>query len=152
MAAGAEVLPFIDRHSVEVAASPEATWSALESTLVRSLDSDSSSLAARVLGCIDTAGTGGKPLSEGSTVPGFRVLIFQPSRELVLTGRHRFARYEMVFGLASVGTDETELTIDTRAAFPGLKGSLYRFLVIGTRAHVLVTRRLLFAVKRDAEG
>lgn len=152
MAAGVEVLPFIDRHSVEVTAGPEATWSALEATLVRSLDSGSSSLAARLLGCVDTAGTGGKALSEGSTLPGFRVLIFQPSRELVLTGRHRFARYEMVFGLAPAGTDETELTIETRAAFPGFKGSLYRFLVIGTRAHVLVTRRLLHAVKRVAEG
>lgn len=152
MAAGAEVLPFIDRHSVEVGAGPEATWSALESALVRSLDSGGSGLAARILGCADTAGTDGRPLSEGSTVPGFRVLTFEPSRELKLAGEHRFAQYEMVFRLASVGTGETDLTIDTRAAFPGLKGSLYRYLVVGTGAHVLVTRRLLSAVKREAEG
>jgi len=40
---------------------------------------------------------------------------------------------------------------ETRAEFPGLQGSVYRALVIGTRGHVLVTRRILAAVQRRAE-
>jgi hypothetical protein len=37
------------------------------------------------------------------------------------------------------------------ADFPHLKGSVYRTLVIRTRGHVLITRRLLDATKRRAE-
>ena len=40
---------------------------------------------------------------------------------------------------------------ETRAEFPRLRGSVYRALVIGTRMHVLVTRRILGGVKRNAE-
>lgn len=152
MVAAEEVLPFIDRHSVEVDADPAATWEALQSVLTRSLGSKSSGLVARGLGCMDTAGPGDRPLSEGSTLPGFRIATFRPSSELTLVGRHRFSRYEMVFGLIPTGPGRTELSVETRAAFPGLKGSLYRGLVIGSGAHVLVNRRLLDAVRQGALG
>lgn len=151
MAAGEEGLPFIDRHAVEVEADPEATWKALESVLTRSFGSRSSGMTARVLGCVDTAGPGDRPLAEGTTIPGFRVLTFRPSSELTLAGRHRFSRYELVFRLTPAGTGRTQLSTETLAAFPGLRGSLYRGLIIGSRAHVLVNRRLLDAVKHGAE-
>jgi len=154
MIAGGEELqlPFIDRHSVGVNAHLETTWEALESVLIRSLGSRSSGLAARALGCADTATPDGEPLSEGSTIPGFRVLTSRPSRELKLAGKDHFSRYELIFRLAPTGTGRTELSADTRAVFPGLKGTLFRGLVIGTRAHVLVMRRLLRAVKQRAES
>lgn len=151
MAAGGEELPFIDRHSAGVAAGPEATWEALNEVLVRSLDSKGSALAARMMGCVDTERSGERPLSEGATLPGFSVLTFEPSIELKLAGRDHFSRYELVFHLTPKGAEWTELTADTRAAFPGLRGRLFRALVIGTRAHVLVMRRLLKTVKREAE-
>jgi len=152
MFAGGEELPFIDRHSVGVYADQETTWEALESVLIRSLGSRSSGMAARILGCAETAAPDGRPLSEGSTIPGFRVLTSRPSRELKLAGEDHFSRYELVFRLAPTGTGSTELSADTRAAFPGRKGTLFRGLVIGTRAHVIVMRRLLGAVKRRAES
>ena len=40
---------------------------------------------------------------------------------------------------------------ETRAEFPHLKGAIYKGLVIGTRMHVLATRRILAGVKRNAE-
>jgi len=43
------------------------------------------------------------------------------------------------------------LRAETRARFPGGAGRLYRAAVIGTRGHILVTMRLLEAVKRRAE-
>lgn len=145
-------LPFIDRHSVEVAADLDATWKALGTVLSQSLGSRNSSMAARALGCVDTAGPGSQPLSEGSRIPGFRVTAFESPSEMTISGSHYFSSYELTFHLSPTGTGDTELTVDTRAAFPGPRGSLYRGLVIGTRAHVLVIRRLLESIKREAEG
>ena len=45
----------------------------------------------------------------------------------------------------------TRLRAETRADFPGVKGEAYKTMVIRTRGHVLVTRRLLGATKRRAE-
>jgi hypothetical protein len=71
--------------------------------------------------------------------------------ELALAGRHRFSVYLLSFRLEDAGSGRTRLVAETRAAFPGLKGSVYRALVIGTRMHVVVTRRILSATKRRAE-
>ena len=43
------------------------------------------------------------------------------------------------------------LRAESRAAFPGARGAVYRMLLMGTGGHVLVTRRMLAAVKRSAE-
>jgi hypothetical protein len=59
--------------------------------------------------------------------------------------------YLLSFRLEEAGPGRTRLVAETRAAFPGLKGSIYRALVIGTRMHVVVTRRILTATKRRAE-
>jgi hypothetical protein len=45
----------------------------------------------------------------------------------------------------------TRLRAETRAELPGLAGGVYRALVVRSRVHVLATRRLLAAVKRNAE-
>jgi hypothetical protein len=45
----------------------------------------------------------------------------------------------------------TRLVAETRAEFPGVKGRAYRALVIDTRAHVLVVRRLLGTVAGRVE-
>lgn len=89
-------------------------------------------------------------------MPGFCVSRSGPN-EIALEGEHRFARYALVFRLdplgggSSSGGSGTRLRAETRAAFPGLRGRAYRTLVIGTRGHVLVVRRLLEAVRRSAE-
>ncbi len=106
---------------------------------------------AGLLGCEDTAPSGPRPLAVGSAFPGFHVEAAEPERELTLAGRHRFSTYLLSFRLEEAGAGRTRLVAETRAAFPGLKGSAYRALVIGTRVHVLVARRLLTAIKRRAE-
>jgi hypothetical protein len=84
----------------------------------------------------------------GSALPGFRVVAAVPGRELVLAGRHRFSSYALVFHLEPAGPGCSRLRAETRAAFPGLSGSLYRRLVIGTGGHAVGMRRLLSAVGR----
>jgi hypothetical protein len=105
---------------------------------------------ARVLGCEDVEVSGPRPLAAGSTFPGFHIAVLEEPSELALAGRHRFSDYALVFRLEELGANRTRLRAETRAEFPGVKGRIYRAMVIGTRGHVLATRRLLGAVQRRA--
>jgi hypothetical protein len=143
-------LPFVDEHGVEVAAPPEAVWEALLRVADGSFSSTATARFARLLGCQSTAASGPRPLAEGSAIPGFVVARAEPETELALVGRHRYSEYALVFRLDAAG-GATRLRAETRARFPGVSGRVYRTAVIGTRGHVLVTKRLLSAVKRRAE-
>jgi hypothetical protein len=144
-------LPYVDELAIEVDADRDATWAALLRIVEKSFSSARGRGPARLLACEDTEPSGPRPLAQGSAFPGFHVETAEPETELALAGRHRFSTYLLTFRLEDVGNGRTRLLAETRAAFPGLKGSVYRTLVIGTRMHVLVTRRLLSAAKRRAE-
>jgi hypothetical protein len=106
---------------------------------------------ARVLGCADVEAAGPRPLGTGSSIPGFHVAAAVPLAELKLAGSHRFSNYALIFHLDPLPGSGSRLRAETRAEFPRLRGTVYRTLVIGTRMHVLATRRILAAVKRRAE-
>jgi hypothetical protein len=148
---GAADLPYVDEHSIVIEATADAAWNAVLRVVEGSFNSGASSAGARLLGCADTAASGARPLTTGSILPGFHVETAQPPRELGLAGGHRFSDYALIFRLDDQGDGGTVLRAETRAAFPGLKGRAYRAMVIGTRMHVLVTRRILTATKRSAE-
>ena len=118
-------LPFIDEHSREVEATPDAVWEALGATLRR---------------------------GPGGGIIGFHVERAERDSELALAGRHPFSVYRLVFRIEDLGGGHTRLRAHTSAAFPGLAGRVYRALVIGTGAHVLAVRRLLGSVARRAEA
>lgn len=144
-----EALPYIDEHAVVIDADLDATWAACQRVVDGSFGSVGRT--ARLLGCEDTAASGPRPLAAGSTLPGFHVEIADPRQTLALAGRHRFSDYALIFHLDGAGDDETTVRAETRARFPGVKGGIYKTLVIRTRGHVLVTRRLLGAMKQRAE-
>ena len=144
-------LPYVDELPIEIGADRETTWAALLRLVESTFASARGRGPARLLGCDDTVPSGPRPLAQGSAFPGFHVEAAEPPRELALAGRHRFSTYLLSFRVEDAGAGRTRLVAETRAAFPGLKGSVYRALVIGTRMHVLVTRRLLTATKRRAE-
>lgn len=144
-------LPHIDEHSSTIEADADATWQALLRVVEGTFGGSSTSRVARLLGCADTQAAGPRPLGTGSALPGFHVEWVEQPKILGLLGSHRFSNYALIFRLDDQGPDRTVLRAETRADFPGLKGSAYRALVIGTRGHVLVTRRLLAAVNRRAE-
>jgi len=146
-----DLLPRIDEHSAVVGAAAGRTWDALLRVVEGSVSSGRAPPLARLLGCAETEAGGPRPLAEGSTIPGFRVDAATEPSELALSGSHRFSQYALVFRLDELGEDRTRLRAETLAEFPGLRGGAYRALVIGTRGHVLVTRRLLGATKRRAE-
>ncbi|MFD4597357.1 hypothetical protein ACFWPQ_04890 [Streptomyces sp. NPDC058464] len=144
-------LPYLDEHATVVAAGTADVWRALTETLDRSFSRPGSAAYTRLVGCADRSASGPRPLAEGSTVPGWRVVTAVPERELVLQGRHRFSSYALIFRLEHAGPGQSRLRAESRAAFPGLAGGLYRRLVVGTGGHVIGMRRLLSAVRRRSE-
>lgn len=86
------------------------------------------------------------------TIVGFRVERAERPSLIFLAGEHRFAAYTLTLSIAGTeGDSKSRLTAQTRAAFPGWSGHLYRAAVIGTGGHVVVVRRLLHRVRRLAE-
>lgn len=151
MSVGTERLPHVDEHSLEIGAGREATWAALLHVAEATVSSAGAPRYARLVGCADVEATGPRPLAVGSSFPGFHVVAAEEPEELALAGSHRFSDYALIFRLEQLADGRTRLRAETRAEFPGLKGALYRGLVIGTRLHVLATRRVLGATKRRAE-
>lgn len=151
MSASERSLPYIDEHFAEIAASPEVVWEALLRVVDGSFGSAPTGRVARLLGCADVSASGPRPLATGSAFPGFHVESARRPQELALAGSHRFSDYALTFHLDEMADQHTRLRAETRALFPGFKGAVYRTLVIRTRGHVLVTRRILSAVKQRAE-
>lgn len=145
-----EHLPDIDEHGMLVHAPRERVWESLMQTIPGAFASGGATLISHVLGCSETERSG-DPGRIGSTIPGFVVARVIEPAALALEGQHRFSRYGLVFSLEPTKDDRTLLRAETRADFPGFKGSVYRALVIGTHGHVIVVKRLLGAVKRRAE-
>ena len=118
-----ERLPYIDEHAITVHANRAETWAAL----------------LRVL-CRDSL--------TPSTVPtGFVLDECRPPERFTLKGRHPFSIYRWVFELddqtVAAGPPLTRVRSQTWAAFPGLPGSIYRAMVIGTGLHRVVVRSIL---------
>ena len=148
MGGASEGLPSVDEHAREIGAPAEAVWAALGRMLASQLGGKDA--IARALGARPHR-SAGDPLHEGSTLPGFDVVRAVPDEELALTGRHRFSRYALTFRLDRLADGRTRLRAETRAAFPGLHGTAYRAMVIGSRGHVVAVRRMLAGVARRAE-
>ena len=132
--ADAGALPHIDDHEVVVEAPPAVVYRALRS-YVQTIGTSAGHPLARLLGT--------DPPS------GFAVVEEVPDRLVRLAGQHRFSRYQLVFDLRPTATG-TVLRARTYAMFPGVPGRAYRAAVIGSRGHVLATRRLLCGIRRRA--
>jgi hypothetical protein len=146
MPSSPRTLPFVDAHHITVAAPATAVWDGLGKSLRGGWRLGR--LPAIALGTDPSVGEG-DPLCAGSTLPGFEVLEAVPGRLLVLVGRHRFSEYELVWTLEGVD-DITVLGATTYARFPGVRGRLYRALVIDSRAHRLLVRRWLRRIREAA--
>ena len=131
-------------------AAPERTWTAVVESVSRSLSNPRSTSIARLLGC-RPARAEGSPAESGAAIPGFRVVASDPPEAWTLRGEHRFSQYSLAFRIDERPGGRSLLSAETHARFPGIAGGAYRTAVIGTRGHVLATRRMLRAAKHRAE-
>jgi hypothetical protein len=144
-------LPFVDRPCTRIDAEQVTVWAALVGHLGRlGAERALTSLFVRGIAVRDRRPSGGFP-QPGSTIRGFRVAASEPPRRLLLEGRHRFSTYELEFHVRQDARG-SELCAETRAAFPGLTGRLYRAAVIGSRGHRLAVGGMLRTVKQRAEA
>ena len=144
-------LPFVDEHVASVAASADTVWQVLLDALDRQFSRLPASLYARAVGCAEVAPSGPRPLGEGSSMPGFRVVTIVPLTEIVLEGRHRFSIYRLTFRVDQRSDRESRLRAETCASFPGIAGEIYRRVVIASGGHAILVRRLLSGVRGKAE-
>ncbi|MBA0045330.1 hypothetical protein [Mycobacteroides sp. LB1] len=127
---------YIDEHTIRIDAPRHQVWESLQ----RNVDAMLRSAERNPIG----------PLLGTRPRAGFAVDGIEPEQRLSLAGQHRFSRYELVFELGETRDGGTQLRAQTYADFPGLRGRIYRALVIGTRGHVLATNYILRSVKRRA--
>lgn len=143
-------LPYVDEHSVSIAAGPETVWPALVRHVTASFSGAGAERFARLLGCEPATASDWAQPAAGCTLAGFRAESVERPRLLRLTGRHRFSRYALTFRVDEVDGG-VRCRAETRADFPGLHGRLYRAAVIGTGGHRILLRRMFRHVKRTAE-
>lgn len=127
-------LPFVDEHTIRIAASRDLVWTALQRYVVTSLGIQGGNPLAKILGTEPAA--------------GFEVSESRPAERLTLVGRHHFSRYMLAFELTHAHDESTQLHAKTYAVFPGVRGRVYRTLVVGTRAHVIATNHILRSIQR----
>jgi hypothetical protein len=125
-----ERLPYIDEYSTTVAVSKDDTWSAVLQVMC------------------------GNPDEPARAPIGFVVDEAIPGQRLALRGRHWFAAYRLVFILDEVRDGDvtlgTRVHAQTWAVFPGVKGRIYRTLVIGSRGHRVAVWSMLNRIAAQA--
>ncbi|MFF3491626.1 hypothetical protein ACFYWS_09780 [Streptomyces sp. NPDC002795] len=140
--------PFVDEHRIMVDAPTERVWPVLASEFGGS-SGRLFEVYARFIGAKPLR-SGGEPLAEGSTLPGFAVVEAVPGRSVRLVGRHLYSRYELTFDLTE-RPGGTLVRARTYASFPGPLGRVYRLLVIESGAHRALMVRRMAAVRKRAE-
>ncbi|MPZ95316.1 MAG: hypothetical protein GEU96_10500 [Propionibacteriales bacterium] len=129
-------LPYVDEHAIRIPAARELVWTALQRYVATDLLIAHGNPLARILGTEPHA--------------GFEVSESTWGESLALVGRHRFSRYLLRFELVDATAGDTHLRAQTYAAFPGVRGRVYRALVIGTRAHDAATTHVLRSIRRQS--
>ncbi|MFE7581145.1 hypothetical protein ACFU5Y_06220 [Streptomyces gardneri] len=143
-------LPYVDEHAIIVDAGAAEAWALVRDRVERSLSQPWLASYARVVGAEPREAGGPRPLAEGAVFPGFRVVRVVPGRELALEGRHRFSVYSLVFRIEELTDGRSRLRAESRAAFPGAAGRLYRLLVIRSGGHAMGMRRMLASISGGA--
>lgn len=146
------LLPFVDVHSVDTAASPEVVWDTLLGAVPAARTSWLRRAWSALWGADPAESNGLAPHVLGAERPGLVVCEVVRLTTYALAGTHRFARYQLVFRLAQRWPTGCRLSAETFADFPGVAGRVYRWLLIDTGVHGLVVRLMLRRIGRRAES
>ncbi len=132
-----EPLPFVDEHRWPVTATVARTWDAVV-RLVHGRLSRPAPARFAALWRLEPAS-------------GFAISDESAPHRVALRGRRRFCRYELELSVED-GPGIVTIRARTCAEFPGVAGSTYRALVIGSGGHGWVVRQLLRKIAASAEG
>lgn len=127
-------LPLLDEHSATFRASHAAVWQAVRRYAHAIARSDHAVLG-RILGTVPRS--------------GFELTEEIENERVALTGRHRFARYRLVFVLDGTSDDATKLSVQSFAAFPGTRGRLYHAFLMGSRGHAFAVKHMIRTIQQD---
>lgn len=133
-------------------APPAAVWNALLDACPRPHGAGVLKLWAVLWGADPPASNGLAAHVIGAERPGLVVREVVAPATWAVAGRHRFARYQVVFRIEPAGGTGSRLTIETYAAFRGRAGRLYRHATVGLGPHTFVVRGLLGYLRRRAES
>jgi hypothetical protein len=145
-------LPFIDEHCREIDARSEQVWAALTATLGGWPNPPRWLAVTWGLQYPSRAGAWDPSVAAGDTLPGFIATEVEPLQRLTLRGSHRFSDYGLSFLLEHLADGGTRLRAKSSAAFPGVKGRVYRAVVIGTRGHRIAVGLILSQIASRAEN
>jgi len=143
-------LPRIDEHEISVNTSAAVAWAAAVAVFGRTTSTPAWRAFARAIRC-QPDHAAGVAETGGATVPGFRVVRSDPPTEWALEGEHLFSHYALTFRVTPVDAERCRIAAQSSAAFPGIHGTVYRALVIGTGGHLIGVRGLLRSMKAAAE-
>ncbi len=145
------LLPFLDAWSIDIEASPRVVWDTILAAVPGAGPSPVLRGWACVWGAEPSASNGLASHVLGAERPGFTVCEVVPPGTYALAGRHRFARYQVVFRIDKLEVGRSRLTAETFATFPGRAGRLYRMFVMDARLHALVMWSMVRRLRRRAE-
>lgn len=143
-------LPLVDELETVVEASAAAVYLATARRMSHAFELPGGHACSSLLKVLHRGENFTVPPLEGQEANGFVVARAHAPRELVLEGRHRFATYRLSFLIEPLNATRSRLRARTEAAFPGVRGSLYRALVIGSTAHRIIVKRVLRGIARRA--
>ena len=146
------LLPFVDAWSVDIDAPASVVWDAVLASAPGTQAGLTRRALAALLGADPAASNGLASHALGAERPGFAVCEVVPPVTYALTGRHRFAVYQLVFRIDKRGPGRSRLTAETFATFPGTAGRLYRMLLMDAKLHALVMWFMVRRVRRRAEA
>lgn len=145
------LLSLVEARAIDIDAPPRVVWEVLLGSVPGPRGSAWLRVGAVVLGAEPRAANGLASHTIGAERPGFAVCEVVAPVTYALAGRHRFAHYQLVFGIMQRDAGRCRLTAETFARFTGHGSRIYRTLVVDTNTHALVTWTMLRMLRRRAE-
>ena len=138
-------------HATDVDAAPAAVWDTQIAACPGPRASGLLRAWAVAVGAEPAAANGLASHVIGAERPGLVVREVVPPATWAAAGRHRFARYQVVFRIEPTVSGASRLSAETYASFPGRGGSAWRRIVMDFGLHALAMRAVLAWLRRRAE-
>ncbi len=132
-------------------APPAVVWDTLMAACPGPRASGPLRLMGALLGVEPAAANGLASHVIGAERPGLIVREVVRPATWAAAGRHRFARYQVVFRIEPSASGGSRLSLETYASFPGRAGAAWQRMVMASGVYGAAVRALLARLRRRAE-